>query len=103
MVVDPTNSFLYAVSNGGSSAVFGFTIDETSGTLTPLSTPSEPTGANPVGLALQPSVGNSGQYLYVSNSNSANITGLTLDTANGAMSNPITVSAPPGPTGIAVH
>jgi hypothetical protein len=103
MVVDPTNSFLYAVSNGGSSAVFGFTIDETSGTLTPLSTPSEPTGANPVGLALQPSVGNSGQYLYVSNSNSANITGLTLDTANGAMSSPITVSAPPGPTGIAVH
>jgi hypothetical protein len=103
MVVDPTNSFLYAVSNGGSSAVFGFTIDETSGTLTPLSTPSEPTGANPVGLALQPSVGNSGQYLYVSNSNSANITGLTLDTADGAMSSPITVSAPPGPTGIAVH
>jgi len=103
MVVDPTNSFLYALSSGGSSAVYGFTINETAGTLTPLPTPSEPTGAQPVGLALQPSVGNLGQFLYVSNSNSANITGLTLNTANGAMSNPTTVTAPPGPTGIAVH
>jgi hypothetical protein len=102
MVVDPTNSFLYSVSNG-SSAVYGFTINETAGTLTPLSTPSEPTGALPVGLALQPSVGNLGQYLFVSNSNSANITGFTLSTADGTMSNPITVDAPPGPTGIAVH
>jgi hypothetical protein len=103
MVVDPTNSFLYALSSGGSSAVYGFTINETAGTLTPLPTPSEPTGAQPVGLALQPSIGNLGQFLYVSNSNSANITGLSLNTANGAMSNPITVNAPPGPTGIAVH
>jgi hypothetical protein len=103
MVVDPTNNFLYVASNGGSSAVYGFSIVATAGTLTPLTPPSQPTGSQPVGLALQPSMGNLGQFLYVSNSNSANITGFGLSTVNGTMSSPITVDAPPGPTGIAVH
>ncbi|MGA7560748.1 MAG: beta-propeller fold lactonase family protein [Terriglobales bacterium] len=103
MVVDPTNNFLYVLSSGGSAAVYGFSINETAGTLTPLPTPSQPTGAEPVGLALQPSIGNLGQYLYVSNSNSANITGFTLSTANGTMSSPTTIQTPPGPTGIALH
>ncbi len=103
MVVDPTNSFLYVLSSGGSAAVYGFSINVTAGTLTPLPTPSEPTGAEPVGLALQPSIGNLGQYLYVSNSNSANITGLRLSTANGTMSTPTTIQTPPAPTGIALH
>ncbi|MGD0215320.1 MAG: hypothetical protein ABSB87_19035 [Terriglobales bacterium] len=103
MVVDPTNNFLYVASNGGSSAVYGFRMNTSAGTLTPLTPPSQPTGSQPVGLALQPSVGNLGQFLYVSNSNSANITGFGLSTVNGTMSSPITVDAPPGPTGIAVH
>ncbi len=100
MVVDPTNNFLYVVCYI-SNQVFGYRINTTAGTLTALSpNPSEPTGSQPVALALHPSVNNTGQYLYTSNSNSSNITGLTLSTTSGSMSNPITVVAPAAPSGM---
>jgi hypothetical protein len=102
MLVDPTNSFLYALSEG-SNQVFAFTINTTSGELSEAAVPYQPTGTLPVSMALHPSVFNTGQYLYTSNSASSNITGFTLSTTNGAMLNPITVIAPAAPSGMAVH
>jgi len=102
MAVDPTNNFLYVVSEG-TSQLFGFKIATTAGTLTTLNPPNQGTGSQPVALALHPTVNNTGQFLYVSNSNSSNISGFTLDTTTGSMSTPFTVDAPAAPSGLAVH
>ena len=102
MLVDPTNQFLYALSEG-SNQVFGFGIGTTTGELSPLQTPYQPTGSLPVSMALHPSVFNTGQFLYTSNSASSNITGFTLSTTSGVMLNPITVVSPEAPSGMAVH
>ena len=104
MVVDPTNSFLYVVAEG-TSQVFGFRISTAAGTLTALSPASYPTGsgAQPGALALHPSVDNTGQFLYVSNSNSSNIMGFGLSTTSGSMSSPLTVDSLPTPSGMAAH
>jgi hypothetical protein len=109
MVVDPTNNFLY-VASAFSSQVFGFHINTSAGTLSPLAPANSPTGANPVSLVLLPSVNSVGQnfngygqFLFVSNNGSSNITGLTLNTTDGTMGNPITVIAPASPSGMAVQ
>jgi Lactonase, 7-bladed beta-propeller len=102
MITDPTNNFLYVLSQG-SSQVFGFRISTTTGTLSTLSPASEPTGSGPVAMALHPSVLDTGQYLYTSNSGASNISGFTLGTTSGTMSGNITVVAPAAPSGIAVH
>jgi 6-phosphogluconolactonase (cycloisomerase 2 family) len=47
--------------------------------------------------------GASGQFLYVSNTLSSNITGFGLSTANGTISTLGTQIAPAAPSGIAVH
>jgi hypothetical protein len=109
MLVDPTNNFLYVVCYG-SSQVAEYRINTANGSL---STPAyQPTGSQPVSMALHASVNSigqslynnqSGQFLFVSNSNSDNITGFTLSTTSGAMSNPITVMSPAAPSGMAVH
>jgi hypothetical protein len=99
MLVDPSNNFLYVLSEG-SNTVYGFRINTTAGTLTALSTASQATGAQPVALALQPQVGSSAQFLYVSNNGSSTISGFNVSTITGTMSNPITVTSPPGPSGM---
>ena len=110
MLVDPTNNFLYVVSEL-SNQVFGFRINTTAGTLTALSPPYQPTGSQPVSMAMHPSVNaagqslysSSGQFLYTSNTLSSNITGFTLSTTSGSMSSPITVVAPAAPSGMTAH
>jgi 6-phosphogluconolactonase len=102
MVVDPTNKFLYVV-NEFSNNVYGFLIGTTAGTLTTLNPPNLSTGSQPVALALHPSVGSTGQFLYTSNSNQSNISGFTLSTTTGSMSSPITVTSPAGPSGMAAR
>jgi 6-phosphogluconolactonase (cycloisomerase 2 family) len=102
MLVDPTNSFLYVVSEG-SSQVFGFRIGTTAGTLTALSPANESSqGSQPVSIALHPSVNNTGQFLFVSNT-SGNIAGFTLNTTSGSMSSPTSTVAPATPSGLAVR
>lgn len=100
MLTDPTNNFLYVLSEG-SSQVFEFRLGTSTGTLT--SPTNAPTGAQPVSMAIHPSVNNSGQFLYVSNTASSNITGFTLSTTTGALANSTSVVAPASPSGIAVH
>ena len=101
MMVDPRNKFLYVASQG-SSQVFGFQINTGAGTLTGLSpNPDLPTGSQPVALALHPTVNNTGQFLYTSNSGSSNISGFALSTTSGAMSSlPAAVSTPATPSGM---
>jgi len=104
MVVDPTSSFLYAVSNGVADQVYGFQINPTAGTLTVLPNSPQPSqGSQPTSIALHPSVNNTGQFLFVSNSNSQSIAGFTLSTTTGSMSNATTTVTPAAPSGIAVH
>ncbi len=104
MVVDPTNSFLYVVAQG-TSQVFGFRIDAGAGKLTALSPANFPTGAGsqPGALALHPTVNNTGQFLYVSNTRSSNIMGFALSTTSGSMSSPVTVNTLSGPSGMAAR
>jgi lactonase family protein with 7-bladed beta-propeller len=99
MLVDPTNNFLYVLSEG-SNTLYGFRINTTAGTLGALTPASEPTGSQPVALALQPPVGSSAQFIYVSNSTSSNISGFNVSTTTGSMSNPITVVSPSNPSGM---
>jgi hypothetical protein len=101
MAVDPTNNFLYVLAQSG--AVFGFRVNTTQGTLAGLIPTNVPTGSQPVSMAIHPTVNNTGQYLYVSNSNSDSITGFALSTTSGAMSSLPTVITPAAPSGIAVH
>jgi hypothetical protein len=102
MVVDPTNNFLYVASEGSNQA-YGFRINTTAGTLSPLPSSPQPTGSQPLSMALHPSVNNTGQFLYLSNGDSDNITGFTLSTTTGIMSDPVTIISPAVPTGLAVH
>ena len=99
MLVDPTNNFLYVLSEG-SNTLYGFRINTTAGTLTALTPASEPTGSQPVALALQTPVGSSAQFIYVSNSTSSNISGFNVSTTTGSMSSPITVVSPSNPSGM---
>ncbi len=108
MIVDPTNTFLYAVSEL-TNQVYEFRITTSSGAILSIGQqPYQPTGSQPVSLAIQPTRnlgGNnnfSGEYLYVANTNSDNITGFSVSTTSGLLSNAISVITPPGPTGIAV-
>ena len=106
MLVDPTNNFLYVVS-GISSQVYGFKINLGAGTLTPLAPASQPTGSLPVSMTMHPSVyvdgKYTGQFLYTSNSGAGNITGWTLSTTTGAMSNAVTEVAPAAPGALTAH
>ncbi|MFZ0480169.1 MAG: beta-propeller fold lactonase family protein [Terriglobales bacterium] len=91
MLVDPTNNFLYVAANG-SSQVFAFLISTGTGTLSPLPpVTSEPTGAQPVGLAMHANYNNSGQFLYSSNNGGQTITGFSMNATTGSLStNPST-------------
>ncbi len=99
MLVDPTNNFLYVVSQG-SNTIYGFRINTAAGGLSALTPASQSTGSQPVALALQPPVGSSAEFIYVSNSGSSSISGYNVSTTTGSMSNPITVTSPSTPSGL---
>jgi hypothetical protein len=100
MLVDPTNNFLYLLSEG-SSQVYGFQINTSAGTL---ANPTNlPTGSQPGSMAMHPSVDNTGQFLFVSSGASDNVTGFALSTTSGSMSGLSPVITPSTPSGLAVH
>jgi Lactonase, 7-bladed beta-propeller len=103
MLVDPTSNFLYVASQI-TGQVFGFRISTSAGTLSALSPANVATGSQPVALAMRASTSaNPGQFLFVSNSTSSNITGITVNIDTGTMSNPITVISPPEPGSMAAN
>jgi hypothetical protein len=100
MLVDPTNNFLYVLSEG-SSQVYGFQINTSAGTL---ANPANlPTGSQPGSMAMHPSVDNTGQFLFVSSGASDNVTGFALSTTSGSMSGLNPVITPSTPSGLAAH
>lgn len=90
LTVDPSGQFLYAAvpssSLGPSNSVFAFSIDATTGALTPIQGAPFSAGQSPVSLAAHPS----GRFLYAVNSaNSADgnsISIFSLDSATGSLS-----------------
>jgi len=85
--VDPTGRFLYATDFYG-NAIHGFTIDPSTGILTPMPALAWPTGNNPWQIAMHPS----GKFLYVVN---GSVWGYNIDSGTGALT-PITGSPWPG-------
>ena len=102
MLVDPTNSFLYVASNQ-SNQLFAFSIAVETGILSPLVPASQPTGAQPVALAIHTNFNNSGEYLFTSNYGSNSLTGFSVGVTTGGISSPSTTLFLPGqPHGLAV-
>jgi 6-phosphogluconolactonase (cycloisomerase 2 family) len=102
MLVDPTNSFLYITCNVGNN-LYGFKMTTSTGALTPLAPPLEPTGSAPVALAMHPSSNDSNEFLYVANNAASTISGYTVDVTTGNMSNPMApvIFTPGNPYGVA--
>jgi len=103
LVVDPTSNFLFAACEL-SNQVFGYRINITTGQLTVLTPASQPSqGSQPVALAMQGSVKEGGEFLYVSNSNSSNIGAFNVSTTTGGLSGATNVISNPGPSGLATQ
>jgi 6-phosphogluconolactonase (cycloisomerase 2 family) len=62
LIISRTGTYLYAI-NEGNSTISAYTIDQNTGALTPLSSPTFPTGSGPYLGGLDPS----GTHLYVTN------------------------------------
>jgi 6-phosphogluconolactonase len=79
--VDPTGRFAY-VANAGSNNVSGFTIDRTTGALTPMPGSPFPSGGAPESVVVDPS----GRFAYVANGNSGNVSGYIINQTTGVLS-----------------
>jgi 6-phosphogluconolactonase (cycloisomerase 2 family) len=101
MLVDPTNTFLYIACNG-SNQVYGFSMGTASGKLTALTPAYQPTGTQPVALAMHGGINTTSEFLYSSNNFSSTITGWPVVATTGSLGNQITVEFSPGsPYGMA--
>ena len=80
VAVDPTGKFVY-VGNQTNQSVSAYTIDTTTGGLTPVTgSPFALANSNPMALAVDPN----GTHLYVASSNGG-VEGYTIDTTTGAL------------------
>jgi len=90
------------VANSGTGTVSGFSVDTATGALTALFGSPYPVGTNPQDLTIDPS----GQFLYVANEGSDNVTAFFIEPATsptpGALTSPNTVNAGDGPRSVAV-
>jgi 6-phosphogluconolactonase len=69
------------VANSGDRNVSGYTIDLTTGALTPIAGSPFPAGEGPASVAVDPS----GTFAYVTNSGDGNVSGYTIDLTTGAL------------------
>jgi 6-phosphogluconolactonase (cycloisomerase 2 family) len=99
LVADPTGNFLY-VANKNSSSVSAFRIGQATGSLTNLNPATLNTGSTPVAVTLIMDSAHSTEFLFVSNNGSSNLSGFTISTTTGSLSNPLTITSLPGPFGI---
>jgi 6-phosphogluconolactonase len=74
-------------NNGSNRNVSGYTIDSTTGALTPITGSPFAAGTNPGSVAVDPS----GKFAYVANEGGNNVSGYTIDPVTGALT-PITGS-----------
>jgi 6-phosphogluconolactonase len=86
VVVHPTGKFLYALSLGTNpvtnpASVVAYSIDATTGALSPLAGSPYPASSGPFGMTMH----QSGNFLYVADYNSNTVSGYAID-ANGGLS-----------------
>ena len=86
LVIDPTGTYLY-VTNFNPGDVSAYKIDQTTGALSPLSTPTYATGSGPFFETLDPS----GKHLFVANSNEGTVTVFPLN-SDGSLGTATTVT-----------
>ena len=92
-VIDPTGQFLYVINNLGTAppaeGVYGFTINQSNGSLTAIGTPAVPLlsdSSNPViSTPVDVMVDRQGKYLYVVNSGNNTINAYSIDPTSGAL------------------
>lgn len=94
MVVDPAGRFAYVanlVSNAADDATISmYTINPSSGVLTPMTPATVPTGFLPQGIAIDPS----GKFVYTANSDDNTVSMFTINQTTGVLTptNPPTVA-----------
>jgi DNA-binding beta-propeller fold protein YncE len=91
VTVDPRGQFAY-VANASSNNVSAYTINGTTGALTPIPGSPFPTGLNPYSVTVDPT----GQFAYVANANSNNVSAYTINGTTGALT---PVAGSPFPAG----
>lgn len=97
MVVDHAGRFLYVanlVSNATDAATVSmFTIDPSTGVLTPTTPAMVPTGFFPQGIAVDPS----GRFVYTANSDDNSVSMFTVDSSTGLLTptSPASIFVPP--------
>jgi len=80
VTVDPTGKFAY-VANTGDGNISGYTIDSSTGALTPALGSPFTAGTNPYSVTVDPT----GKFAYVANMGDGNISGYTIDSSTGAL------------------
>jgi 6-phosphogluconolactonase (cycloisomerase 2 family) len=105
VTVDPSGNFAY-VANMTGGTISAYTIDKTSGSPTygelipSTSTQTMPAGTNPVSVTIYPytsgSFASSGEFAYVPNMGSGNVSAYTISQTTGALT---TVTGSPFPAG----
>jgi YVTN family beta-propeller protein len=78
VAVDPAGKFAY-VTNSNSNDVSMYTINATTGVLTPIGMVAA--GLSPTSIAIHPS----GKFVYVTNSTSNDVSMYSIDAATGAL------------------
>jgi YVTN family beta-propeller protein len=96
MAVDPTGSFAY-VANSGSNDVSMYSINTTTGILTPVGLIVA--GTTPLSVAVDPT----GKFAYVTNSGSNDVSMYTINATTGALTSIGTIAAGSTPASIAIH
>jgi 6-phosphogluconolactonase len=80
--LDDQFAYVTNIRTGGRpGAVSGYTIEPTTGTLTPVAGSPLPTGFNPFSMAVNPS----GKFAYLANPAYNNVSGYTINPATGAL------------------
>jgi 6-phosphogluconolactonase (cycloisomerase 2 family)/murein DD-endopeptidase MepM/ murein hydrolase activator NlpD len=101
--VDPTGRFVYLPTRPPASSLWGFTLDPGTGALAAISGSPYTSGLGADWAAVHPS----GQYVYVGNSNSGNVSAFVVDNVSGALTtvpgSPFAADPGVQPRGLAIN
>jgi 6-phosphogluconolactonase len=81
VAVDRSGKYVYVTMHGGTEGIFAYTLDVTSGALTPVSNGLFAAGSFPRWVTVDPT----GKFVYVANLYSGDISAFTLDATSGAL------------------
>ena len=102
LAIEPGGKFLYATDTNATNVV-GFSINSSTGSLTPLTGSHAMTGSGPLGEVVDPQ----GKFLFVANSGDATLSSFAINSSNGALTpvpgSPFSTFPGDGPQFLAVH